>query len=110
MVRYCCYCGNEVNEEADVCIKCGCMIKKSKPIQSKTEKTQTSIILGIIGIVFAWLMAIVGHIVSIIGIAIGIKEYTKTEKMTGLILNIIGEICSMISTTIVLLVVGYYYY
>lgn len=57
------------------------------------KKAQISIILGIMGIVFAWLFAFVGHIVSIIGIILGIKEYKETEKLTGLVLNIIGEVC-----------------
>ena len=95
MTKFCTHCGNEINENADVCIKCGCMVKKTPQHQAKV-----SLILGIIGIVFAWLFALVGHITSIIGIIIGIKEYKETEKMTGLILSIIGEVCSIFSSII----------
>ena len=95
MAKFCTHCGNEINKNADVCIKCGCMVKK--PPQ---HQTKVSLILGIIGIVFAWLFALVGHITSIIGIIIGIKEYKETEKMTGLILSIIGEVCSIFSSII----------
>ncbi len=102
---YCSVCGKEVMDEAVICPSCGCMIKKDgiKTSQSSSgcdKKTQISVILGIIGIVFAWLFAIVGHVVSIIGIIIGIKEYKETEKMTGLILSIIGEVCSIFSSII----------
>ena len=64
------------------------------------KKTSVAMILGIIGIVFAWLFAIVGHAVSIIGIVMGSKEYKETGKNTGLIVSVIGEICSIISSLI----------
>ena len=104
-VRFCWNCGSGINVNAVICPSCGCMIKKDS-IKTGTnssgsdKKTQTSVILGIIGIVFAWLFALVGHIVSIIGIVQGIKEYKDTEKMTGLILSIIGEVCSIFSSII----------
>ena len=102
---YCSVCGKEILDEAIICPGCGCMVKhtNTKHIDSTTEKikkTQTSLILGIIGLVFAWLFALVGHITSIIGIVIGIKEYKETEKMTGLVLSIIGEVCSIFSSII----------
>ena len=98
---YCSVCGKEISENAVVCTGCGCMIKKSASTQPQTKKkTQVSLILGIVGIVFAWLFALVGHITSIIGIVMGIKEYKETEKMTGLILSIIGEVCSIFSSII----------
>ena len=102
---YCSVCGKEVMDEAVICPSCGCMIKKDgiKTIGKSSgsdKKTQTSVILGIIGIAFAWLFALIGHIVSIIGIILGIKEYKETEKMTGLILSIIGEVCSIFSSII----------
>ena len=64
------------------------------------KNTSVAMILGIIGIVFAWLLAIVGHAVSIIGIVIGIKEYKETGKNTGLIVSVIGEVCAVISSLI----------
>lgn len=66
----------------------------------ENKKVQKSLILGVIGIVFAWLFALVGHIVSIIGIIIGVKEYKETNKNTGMIISIIGEVCSIISSII----------
>ena len=92
-------------DEAVICPSCGCMIKKegTKTNENSSKydkKTQIAIILGIIGIVFAWLFALVGHIVSVVGIILGIKEYKETEKMTGLILSIIGEVCSIFSSII----------
>ena len=99
MAKFCTHCWNEINENADVCIKCGCKGEKNT-FTPTDEKTQVSLVLGIVGIVFAWLFAFVGHITSIIGIVIGIKEYKETEKMTGLVLSIIGEVCSIFSSII----------
>ena len=108
---FCSVCGKEVMDEAVICPNCGCMIKKDSiksngnPFASG-KKASVSVILGIIGIVFAWLFALVGHIVSIIGIIFGIKEYRETEKMIGLILSIIGEVCSIFSSIIGAVVVS----
>lgn len=103
---FCSKCGKEIADEAVICTGCGCAvnnssINKTVSTSAKTEKkTSTSLILGIVGIVFAWLFALVGHITSIIGIVLGIKEYKETEKMTGLVLSIIGEVCSIFSSII----------
>lgn len=103
---YCSICGKEILDDAVICTGCGCMVKnttvkKTVPTSSNSEKkTQVSLILGIVGIVFAWLFALVGHITSIIGIVIGIKEYKETDKITGLVLSIVGEVCSIFSSII----------
>lgn len=105
MAKYCSNCGSEVDENAVVCVKCGCAIQKEEnnynnnPIVNTTNP-KTSLILGILGIVFAWLFAIIGHALSIIGIIVGIKEYKATNKMTGLILSIVGEVCAIFSSII----------
>lgn len=119
MSKFCSYCGAEVNDNAVVCIKCGCAVSvpQSSPKENLAQhteqgtemKTQTSLVLGIIGIVFAWIFALVGHIASIIGIVIGIKEYKETNKMTGLTLSIIGEICAIFSSILgAVSMAGYY--
>ena len=103
---YCSVCGKEILDEAVICPGCGCMVKNAdakKAVSTLAEnekKTQVSLILGIVGIVFAWLFALVGHITSIIGVVIGIKEYRETNKMLGLIVSIVGEVCSILSSII----------
>ena len=94
---YCPVCGKEISDEAVVCTGCGCMVQDQNrsnetTINETSKKSNVSLILGLVGIVFAWLFALVGHITSIIGIIIGIKEYKQTGKMTGLTVSIIGEI------------------
>lgn len=103
-MKYCSKCGKELMDEAVICVGCGCKIEDGKGIPkisaSEEAKPRTAVTLGIIGIVFAWLFALVGHVVSIIGIVVGIKEYKETEKMTGLVLSIIGEVCAIFSSII----------
>ena len=103
-MKFCQHCGKEIMDEAVVCVGCGCAVNNPIVNQSTSAKAEkkasASLILGIIGIVFAWLFALVGHITSIIGIILGIKEYKETEKITGLVISIIGEICSIFSSII----------
>ena len=101
MAKFCSHCGSEIDENAVICVKCGCAVNEEKNDSVESvKKAKTSLIFGILGIVFAWLFAIIGHVLSIIGIVVGIKEYKATNKMTGLILSIIGEVCAIFSSII----------
>lgn len=102
---YCSTCGKEIPDEAVICTGCGCMVQKANvtkaPAANGAEKSSVaSVILGIVGIVFAWIFALVGHVTSIIGIVLGLKEYKASGKMTGLVLSIVGEVCSILSSII----------
>ena len=114
-MRYCTHCGSEVSEHAVICLKCGCALnntpaKSSFSVTSTTEtKTSLSIVFGVVGIISAWLFALVGHVSSIMGIVFGIKEYKETEKTTGLVLSIIGEVCSVVSSIIGVLIMWDYF-
>ena len=54
---YCPKCGGEVNDDADVCIHCGCSLTKSKP---EYKQTKTGI-----GVVMALFLGIIGLIIGI---------------------------------------------
>ena len=105
-MKFCEKCGKEIMDEAVLCPGCGCMVENNgkdvtATVGAETKKTtQVALILGIIGVVFAWLFALVGHITSIIGIVVGIKEFKETGKITGLAVSIIGEVCSVLSSII----------
>ena len=110
--KFCANCGSEINPGAVICVRCGANtapVATAAPGAPAAKKTQTSMILGIIGIVFAWIFALVGHVTSIIGIVIGAKEYKETKKSTGLILSIIGEACSILSSLIGIILAGMMY-
>lgn len=54
-MKYCSNCGAEVNENAAVCVKCGCALKSNDVIQSSNTQPQspkTSMVLGILAVVF----------------------------------------------------------
>lgn len=68
------------------------------PVEKK--KSVTPIVLGVLGIIFAWLFAIIGHVLSIIGIVMGVKEYKQTKNIAALVLPIIGEVCAVVSSVI----------
>ncbi len=124
MSKFCGNCGFEMDDAAVVCVNCGCQVvppAPAQPIQQQmpmnnqmpmgapvqpAKKTQVSMILGIIGIITAWLFALIGHITSIIGIVLGIKEYKATGKMTGLVLSIIGEVCAILSSLLGMVMMG----
>ena len=119
---YCPKCGKEFKPNTVVCSNCGFSIagKRAAPVKRtaaakpaapiEEEKASVALILGIIGIVCAWLFALAGHIVSIIGIVFGVKESEATGKYAGLILSIIGEVCAIASTIIGILSVTSLYY
>lgn len=100
-MKFCSKCGNELIDEAVICTKCGCSTEETNvAVKSQPKKTSVSLILGIIGMVFAWLLAIIGHILSIIGIIIGIKEYREQNNMAGLIVSIVAELFAILSSII----------
>ncbi len=75
-------------------------IKSPKEETSKNSNNTNAIILGILGIVFAWLLAILGHVFCICGIVAGVKANKNEGKIGGLIISVIGEICAVISSII----------
>lgn len=100
-MAFCRRCGAQIPEQNLLCPYCG--TDTSLPTYSYYPPTPprssgASIVLGIIGIVTAWLFALAGHITSIIGIVLGVKEYRATGKVAGLVLSIIGEVCAILSS------------
>ena len=110
MANYCSNCGNAVDEKAVICVKCGCALKKDQveEIINPPEKdtgSSAGVILGILGIVFAFIFALIGHILSIAGIIAGIKTYKTSNRPAGLIVSVIGEVFSVFSSLIGILLV-----
>lgn len=110
-MKYCEKCGKELLEDAVVCVSCGCPVAggaakpvnnvQTAPVETKQkEKSGGAVVFGVIGIIGAFLFAIIGHIASIIGIVLGIKDYKKSGKMTGLVLSIVAEVCCIFSSII----------
>ena len=95
---YCKNCGNEINEQAVVCIHCGCAVEQQKPQNTEPSKTN---VLAIVGFIMSFFMPLAGLICSLIGFKNADKEYNGNCK--GLALA--GTILSAISLAIVFAVV-----
>ncbi len=66
----------------------------------KGSSSSKSVAFGVLGILGAWIFALLGHVLSIIGIVKGVQEYKEEGKSAGLVISIIGEICAVISSLI----------
>lgn len=107
-MKFCEKCGKELADGAVVCVSCGCPVagngaaqnKQTAPAEQQKKAGSGSIVFGVIGILGAFLFALIGHIASIIGIVLGIKDYKKTGKMTGLVLSIVAEVVCIFSSII----------
>lgn len=88
---FCSKCGNEIDNEALICPKCGCAtanmvnMNAQKAAAAQTEETST---LATCAIVFAILMPIVGLILGIIGTVKYKNEAYKKKSISAIVLSI----------------------
>ena len=112
-MNFCGKCGTKLTENSLFCPTCGCKIQNQFPVTEtviqKDTLSKAAFILGIIGIVGGILIAIIGHICSILSIIFGSIEYSKKKKSTGLILGIIGEIVSIVNSILGYIFVSMYF-
>ncbi len=117
-MNFCPNCGAALQAGENFCSACGTPVQQAPANQyaqpqenynpypeanqapAEKKKATTPIVLGILGIVFAWLFAIIGHVLSIVGIVLGVKEYKATKNIAALVIPIIGEVCAVISSVI----------
>ena len=95
-MKNCPKCNAELNDDVVVCTECGEALEIVEATPVATPKKSVSIILGIVGIVLAFLFPLAGLIVSIIGIVKGVKEKKETGKKKGIIINVIGLILNLV--------------
>lgn len=112
---YCLKCGKEIENSVKTCPYCGCVTENSEidtqvSLDQNNENASTNalatagIVLGIIGIVMAWLLAFIGYAVSTgaLVVALVAKSKNKTDKKakTAFILSLIAFGCCIISSII----------
>ncbi len=88
---FCSKCGNEIDNEALICPKCGCAtanmaLQKSTASAKTSEEKDT---LATCAIVFAILAPIVGLILGIIGTVKYKNEAYKKKSITAIVLSVI---------------------
>lgn len=133
MEKYCSNCGNELKENADVCLKCGKLlnVKNNNSTNKKgTGLSIASMVLGIIVTFFAIIellaieqavydLLLYTKLASIIGYLIGYTLFSLPGSITGLCLglsgrkkyksgfNLSGIILNSISLTITFIIILY---
>ena len=88
---FCSKCGNEIDNEALICPKCGCAtanmaLQKSSASAKTSEETDTLVNCAI---VFAILAPIVGLILGIIGTVKYRNEEYKKKSIRAIVLSVI---------------------
>lgn len=117
---FCLKCGKEIDDAALSCPFCGCATENAGiPIDSHVVDDSlksadglgtVAIALGIIGIVIAWLLAILGYIAA--GAGVGVALYAKSKNKSsdkakkGLILSIVAFACSITSSIIGIIIMS----
>lgn len=97
---FCSKCGNEIDNEAVVCPKCGCAtanmtLQKNAASAEASGETST---LATCAIVFAILLPIVGIILGIIGVVKYKTEAYKKKCITAIVLSVIvWTVCIVLS-------------
>ncbi|MCK9471386.1 MAG: zinc ribbon domain-containing protein [Bacilli bacterium] len=100
MSKFCTNCGNELNENADVCLNCGSLVKKAEPIIMNNPYQQPmqnnkgkglatiSVVFGSLGFYPLIIIgSIVGFITGIVGVTDNTNQYKGRSKI-GLWLSV----------------------
>ncbi len=106
MAKFCTNCGNELDVNADVCVKCGTLLKKKNNNNNQIESIDKNANMGFgfgLGSILAWIIPLFGYPVTICGIIFSSKGLnssgsTKSKALIGLILSIIFLIATLINS------------
>lgn len=91
-MKYCSNCGKELNDDAVVCVHCGCSVDGA-PV------TKTTNGLCIAGFICSFFIAIVGLILSIIGRNQVSKDPTQTGQgfaTAGIVISIVSMVLTFL--------------
>ena len=86
---FCSKCGNEIDDEAMICPKCGCATANMGNMKKSSSQSDESSGLATCAIVFAILMPIVGLILGIVGVCKYEDENLKKKSISAIILSIV---------------------
>lgn len=92
-MKFCTKCGAELRDNEFVCSHCGSAVAEKPAIPAGVDKPSTStIVLGVVGIIFAILLPIVTYVCSVTGLALANRDLRdgRTTKKTGKVLNIVA--------------------
>lgn len=115
---FCPKCGSQIEDNATVCPNCGHQVDSfnsstpsgSRDVYSSVDNGQsvTAIILGAIGLIAAWLIALAGYILGGIALtkALKVLKYDKSspKAIVGLILAIVTLVFSLVNSVLGILI------
>jgi len=99
-MKYCKYCGEELNNDAVFCTRCGkSYLEECCEQQVSTKKPFTGLSLGIISICTFYI-----PVVSLIFALVGLFFGTKTNKTSSIICSVIGFILNILILSLIILI------
>ena len=113
-MKFCAKCGNEMMDDAVVCVKCGCAVEEpQQPVACDTVTSKfnglglAALICGICAFLFnpLYLVSIVAIVLGIVGLATA-RNKSKTMAIVGLCLGGGTLVLSFIAD-VVLLILSY---
>lgn len=108
-MKYCPKCGSELFDDAVICTQCGTAQSVTDPNFENSRKNSStlsivSIVIGAVGILMAWLIALLGYICggAALACALVAMKANKDEKMAkvGLVLSIVVFACSVANSVL----------
>jgi uncharacterized membrane protein YvbJ len=98
-MKYCSHCGKELLDEAVVCPYCGCAVEYHAPANQANQYNQSYSGLSILGVIFAFISAFVGLIISIVAYnsAKSVGDFkSQSLAKTGIILSAVFMAASVL--------------
>lgn len=92
---FCSRCGKEIDNKSEQCPYCNALIENNVSAQNNANGKSglISLILGSIGLLMAWVVALFGYALGGVGLAFGIKALKNEKEAKG----IIGFIFSIVT-------------
>ena len=104
---YCKYCGEEINEKAVICPKCGQIINAEALGRTTSSTSNQTNVLALVGFILSFFVSIAGLVCSIIGYKKA-PEYGGNGKNLALAGIIISAISIALSIIYVIAIFGIY--
>jgi uncharacterized membrane protein YvbJ len=102
-MKYCIYCGQELNDDATFCTRCGKNVTAQK-VNKTNKSSNDGFGFGLASLLLCW-FPILSLVFGILGIVYG----TKSKKSSGIILSIIG-LCLMVAIYVAAFVIFWIYF
>lgn len=99
-MKYCIFCGHKLIGDEDVCLECGCLVKKgivAKDISEANSCATAGFIISFFNLL-SWLIPIIGMPMSICGITYSAKGLKSQEKKEYAIIGLSFSLLYLILT------------